>query len=121
MAQHPHSAQSNGSHGGHGSHGESHEAHGSLKSYVIGFVLSIILTIIPIVLVLNDIVEGTAAYAVLFATAILQFVVQLFFFMHLKEEASPRWNLMTLLLGLMIVLIIIVGSIWIMLNNQVTY
>lgn len=113
--QHPHS------HGSHGAHGESHEAHGSLKSYVIGYVLSLILTIIPIVFVLNDIVEGTAAVVLLFVTAILQFFVQLFFFMHLREESKPRWNLMTLLLGLMIVLIIVVGSIWIMLNNQVTY
>ncbi|MBB6634445.1 cytochrome o ubiquinol oxidase subunit IV [Cohnella thailandensis] len=100
------------------SHDE-HESHGSLKSYVIGFVLSLILTAIPLIFVLNDIVEGTAANVVLLVTAVLQFVVQLFFFMHLKEEKKPRWNLMALILGLVIVLVIVIGSIWIMGNNEV--
>ncbi|WP_027091304.1 cytochrome o ubiquinol oxidase subunit IV [Cohnella thermotolerans] len=112
MAQHPtgHS---------HDAHGDSHESHGSLKSYVIGFVLSLVLTIIPLVAVLNDIVEGTAARVVLLVTAVLQFVVQLFFFMHLREEKKPRWNLMALILGLVIVLTIVIGSIWIMTYNAV--
>ncbi|THF84119.1 cytochrome o ubiquinol oxidase subunit IV [Cohnella fermenti] len=102
----------------HDSHGE-HESHGSLKSYVLGFVLSLILTAIPLIFVLNDIVEGTAANVILLATAVLQFVVQLFFFMHLREEKKPRWNLMALILGLVIVLVIVLGSIWIMGNNEV--
>lgn len=102
----------------HGHEGE-HEAHGSLKSYVIGFLLSLILTIIPLVLVLNDWVEGTAAYIVLLGSAVLQFVVQLFFFMHLKEEKKPRYNLMVLIFGLVILLTIVGGSMWIMAYNKV--
>ncbi|WP_239615757.1 cytochrome o ubiquinol oxidase subunit IV [Cohnella mopanensis] len=111
MAQHP-------EHGAHEAH-DSHEAHGSLKSYVIGFVFSLVLTAIPLIVVLNDMLEGTAATVVLLGSAILQFVVQLFFFMHLKEEGKPRYNLMVLILGLIIVLTIVGGSIWIMANNQV--
>ncbi|SFB46775.1 cytochrome o ubiquinol oxidase operon protein cyoD [Cohnella sp. OV330] len=113
MAQH---------HDTHASHGaDAHESHGSLKSYVLGFVLSLILTAIPLILVLNDIVTGNAADVVLLATAVLQFVVQLFFFMHLKEEKKPRYNLMVLLLGLVIVLTIVAGSIWIMKYNMVAH
>ncbi|MFD2331321.1 cytochrome o ubiquinol oxidase subunit IV [Cohnella sp. GCM10020058] len=113
MAQH---------HDTHASHGaDAHESHGSLKSYVIGFVLSLILTAIPLILVLNDIVTGNAADVVLLGTAVLQFVVQLFFFMHLKEEKKPRYNLMTLLLGLVIVVTIVAGSIWIMKYNMVAH
>ncbi|WP_217593125.1 cytochrome o ubiquinol oxidase subunit IV [Cohnella sp. GbtcB17] len=113
MAQH---------HDTHASHGaDAHESHGSLKSYVLGFVLSLILTAIPLILVLNDIVTGNAADVVLLVTAVLQFVVQLFFFMHLKEEKKPRYNLMTLLLGLVIVLTIVAGSIWIMKYNMVAH
>ncbi|MBB3110404.1 cytochrome o ubiquinol oxidase operon protein cyoD [Paenibacillus phyllosphaerae] len=100
-------------------HGAHDGGHGSLKSYVIGFVLSIVLTIIPLVLVLNDIVEGTAAKVVLLVTAFLQFVVQLVFFMHLKEESKPRYNLMSLLLGVLLVLTIVIGSVWIMTYNKV--
>ncbi|MDG0794411.1 cytochrome o ubiquinol oxidase subunit IV [Cohnella ginsengisoli] len=113
MAQH---------HDTHASHGaDAHESHGSLKSYVLGFVLSLILTAIPLILVLNDIVTGNAADVVLLVTAVLQFVVQLFFFMHLKEEKKPRYNLMVLLLGLVIVLTIVAGSIWIMKYNMVSH
>ncbi|WP_256759227.1 cytochrome o ubiquinol oxidase subunit IV [Cohnella sp. WQ 127256] len=111
MAQH----QAHDSHGAH----DAHEAHGSLKSYVIGFILSLVLTAIPLIIVLNDMLEGTAATVVLLGFAILQFVVQLVYFMHLKEEGKPRYNLMVLILGLIIVLTIVAGSIWIMTFNKV--
>jgi len=111
-----HSAQ--GTHGAHDAH-EEHVTHGSLKSYVIGFLMSLVLTAIPLIIVLNDILEGTAAKVVLLGSAVLQFVVQLVYFMHLKEEGKPRYNLMVLILGLVIVLTIVAGSIWIMTYNKV--
>lgn len=98
---------------------EGHESHGSLKSYVIGFLLSLVLTAIPLIVVLNDLLEGTPAKVVLLGSAVLQFVVQLIYFMHLKEEEKPRYNLMVLLLGIAIVLTIVAGSIWIMTYNKV--
>lgn len=101
------------------SHGAHDESHGSLKSYVIGFVLSIVLTIIPLVVVLNDMMGKTATLVVILIAAVLQFVIQLFFFMHLREEKEPRWNVMALILGFIIVITIIVGSIWIMGNNVI--
>jgi cytochrome o ubiquinol oxidase subunit IV len=116
MAQHTnHGAGDRGAHDDHGSR----EAHGSLKSYVTGFVLSLVLTIIPLVVVMNGLLERTATIIVLLGTAVLQFVVQLFYFMHLKEEGKPRWNLMVLILGLIIVLTVVAGSIWIMTYNKV--
>jgi len=96
-----------------------HESHGSLKSYVIGFVLSLVLTAIPLLVVLNGWLAGAPARAVLFGAAILQFLVQLIFFMHLREEKKPRYNLMALLLGLIILVLIVGGSIWIMTYNQI--
>ncbi|MFC5403531.1 cytochrome o ubiquinol oxidase subunit IV [Cohnella soli] len=111
MAQHS-------AHGAHDAH-DNHEAHGSLKSYVIGFVLSLVLTAVSLIVVLNDVLTGTAAKVVIMIAAILQFVVQLFYFMHLKEEGKPRWNLMVLILGLIIVLTVVAGSIWIMTYNKV--
>ncbi|SDX20825.1 cytochrome o ubiquinol oxidase subunit IV [Paenibacillus sp. CF384] len=110
MAQH-----GNELHGEHGGH--TGGSHGSLKEYVTGFVLSIILTIIPLLIVMNHWMHGKALVAVLLGTAVLQFVLQLVFFMHLRDERGPRYNLMTLLLGLVVVITIVVGSIWIMTNN----
>ncbi|WEK56412.1 MAG: cytochrome o ubiquinol oxidase subunit IV [Candidatus Cohnella colombiensis] len=90
-----------------------------MKSYVIGFVMSLVLTIIPIVIVMNDLLEGVSAKVVLMVAAILQFVVQLVYFMHLREEKKPRYNFMVLILGLVIVLTVVAGSIWIMTFNKV--
>ena len=98
---------------------DAHESHGSLKSYVIGFLLSLVLTAIPLIVVLNDLMEGTPAKVLLLGSAVLQFVVQLFYFMHLKEEQKPRYNLAVLLLGIAIVVTIVAGSIWIMTYNKV--
>lgn len=103
MSQHEH----------HGDHN-----HGSLKSYVIGFILSIVLTIIPLVLVMNNMLSKTALMVTIMVMAILQFVIQLFFFMHVREGEKPRYNVQTLILGLVIVFTIVAGSIWIMTFNK---
>jgi cytochrome o ubiquinol oxidase operon protein cyoD len=95
------------------------EGHGSFKSYTLGFLCSIVLTVIPIAIVLNGWLEGTANAVVLMAAAVLQLVVQLLFFMHLREEKKPRYNLISLLLGLVILLVIVAGSMWIMMYNIV--
>ncbi|USG64556.1 cytochrome o ubiquinol oxidase subunit IV [Brevibacillus ruminantium] len=101
----------------HENHGEHH---GSLKAYVIGFILSIILTIIPLVLVMNHILTGTALVFTIMAMAVAQLLVQLFFFMHIREGDKPRYNVQALILGVVIVFTIVAGSMWIMtFNSQV--
>lgn len=101
----------------HGNHGDHHN-HGSLKSYVIGFVLSIVLTIIPLVMVMNNLFDKTTTVIWILVMAVLQFIVQLFFFMHIREGEKPRYNVQTLILGLVIVFTIIAGSIWIMMFSK---
>lgn len=95
------------------------ENHGSIRSYTIGFLCSIILTLIPVGIVLGDWLEGKARAYSLMLAGVLQLVVQLFFFMHLKEEKSPRYNLISLILGLIILIVIVAGSMWIMMYNMV--
>lgn len=95
------------------------EAHGSFKSYTVGFLISIVLTVIPIAIVLNDWLEGMSSAVVLMAAGVLQLFVQLLFFMHLREEKKPRYNLISLILGLVILLVIVAGSMWIMMYNMV--
>lgn len=103
----------------HGHGHDEHESHGSLKSYVIGFVLSIVLTILPLVVVMNDMMDRTPTLIFILIMAVLQFVVQLFFFMHLREEKKPRYNVMALIFGIVILITVVAGSIWIMAYNQV--
>src|SRR5690348_8415366 len=97
-----------------------HEHTGSIKAYIIGFIFSIVLTIIPLVLVLEHLLaKSTLMVSILFA-AVLQFVIQLFFFMHIRDGEGPRYNVMALVLGLVFVATIVVGAMWIMsFNSQV--
>ncbi|GAA4719781.1 cytochrome o ubiquinol oxidase subunit IV [Brevibacillus fulvus] len=94
-----------------------HEAHGSVKAYVIGFLLSIVLTIIPLLLVLNHMLsKGWLVFAIMLM-AVLQFIIQLVFFMHIREGEGPKYNVMALILGIVIVFTIVAGSMWIMSFN----
>ncbi|CAH0294452.1 cytochrome o ubiquinol oxidase subunit IV [Priestia megaterium] len=96
------------------------ENHGSLKAYTIGFIFSIILTIIPLMLVLNHVFSKNILLASILGMAVLQFFIQLFFFMHIKDGEKPRYNVMALILGIVFVITIVAGSIWIMtFNSQV--
>jgi cytochrome o ubiquinol oxidase subunit IV len=92
------------------------QQHGSLKSYTTGFVLSVIFTIIPYALVVRDIISGNVLVAALVGFAFVQLIIQLLFFLHLGRESKPRWNLMIFLFMLLVLLILVLGSLWIM-NN----
>ncbi|MDP4086952.1 MAG: cytochrome C oxidase subunit IV family protein [Bacillota bacterium] len=97
-----------------------HENHGSIKAYITGFMFSIVLTVIPLVLVLNHLLAKTALEVSILLAAVLQFVIQLFFFMHIKDGEGPRYNVMALILGIVFVVTIAAGTIWIMtFNSQV--
>ncbi len=87
---------------------------GNLKSYVTGFVLSIVLTLIPYFLVTNHLLSEGLLVAVIVAFAFAQLVVQLLFFLHMRHEAKPRLNLLIFISFLGIILIVVIGSIWIM-------
>jgi cytochrome o ubiquinol oxidase operon protein cyoD len=100
-------------------HQEHAEHTGSLKAYVTGFILSIILTIIPLFLVLNHMLGKTGLTISILLAAVLQFIIQLFFFMHIRDGEGPRYNVAALTLGIVFVLTIVIGAIWIMEFNEV--
>lgn len=94
-----------------------HDTHeGSLRSYTAGFALSLLFTIIPFVLVVQDVFSGNVQVAMLLGFAVLQFMVQAIFFLHLGRETKPRWKLVTLLFAVFIVALVVIGSLWIMYN-----
>lgn len=98
--------------GGHAPHGHG-SGHGPThKQYIIGFVLAIVLTVIPFVLVMNHTVAGTPAVIAGFAVA--QILVHVVFFLHVNSTPEQRWNLTALLYTLLMVFVIIGGSLWIM-------
>lgn len=87
---------------------------GSLKSYATGFILSIVLTIIPFALVMTGALPGSYMMSGIFAAAVLQIVVHLHYFLHLDTSSSMRWNVMALVFALLIIILFVGGSLWIM-------
>ncbi len=95
---------------------------GSSRSYIIGFVLSLILTLLVYWLVWQHVSSHhlTFSHSVLTlgigGLAIIQFIVQLVFFFHMGRESRPRWNLMMFGFMLLVIGIVVGGSLWIMQN-----
>jgi cytochrome o ubiquinol oxidase operon protein cyoD len=90
--------------------------HGSLTSYIIGFVLSIVFTLLAYWLVVYDVFAGGLLVAAIVLLAIAQLLVQLLFFLHLGKEKAPRWNLVVFSFMVLVVVIVVGGSLWIMKN-----
>lgn len=90
------------------------EYHGSYKAYLIGFILSLTLTLISFYLVYVKALPPASLIYTLSALAIVQAIVQLIFFLHVGKEDSPRWETLIFLFMVLILLIIVFGSIWIM-------
>lgn len=91
-------------------------ARGSVRSYVTGFVLSLILTLTAYLLVVHGVFSGWTLVYALAALAVSQLLVQLVCFLHLGRESRPRWNLTVMLFAVMVVAILVFGSLWIMKN-----
>jgi cytochrome o ubiquinol oxidase operon protein cyoD len=86
----------------------------STKSYTLGFVLSIIFTLIPFYVIKVGGLSNTLIIICIFLSAIIQLFIQLFFFMHLGEEKGPKYNNGSLLFTILTTLIFVLGTIWIM-------
>ena len=107
----PHGAiRGDAPHGGHAAHG----GHGTRRSYIVGFLLAIALTIVPFGLVMTHAALGTPVIIALFALA--QICVHIVYFLHVDRSQEQRWNLMALVFTAIVVCIILGGSIWIMHN-----
>jgi cytochrome o ubiquinol oxidase operon protein cyoD len=91
------------------------DLHISLKGYMTGFVLSVILTAIPFWLVMGNVFDkpGTTAIVIL-AFAAVQIVVHMVYFLHLNAQSQGGWNMLALIFTLVLVVITLSGSLWVM-------
>ncbi|RWX80792.1 cytochrome o ubiquinol oxidase subunit IV [Neorhizobium lilium] len=103
-------------HQAHHGHSHGHEAgHGTFKSYMTGFVLSVILTAIPFWLVMGDVFESKimTVSLIMFLGAI-QIVVHMVYFLHMNTRSEGGWTIMALIFTIVIVFIALSGSLWVM-------
>jgi cytochrome o ubiquinol oxidase subunit IV len=102
-------------HGGTHGEGYSHGAQGTFRSYMTGFVLSVILTAIPFWLVMGNVLDDTLLTGiVIMALAAMQIVVHMVYFLHMNTKSEGGWTFLALLFTLTLVVITLVGSIWVM-------
>ena len=91
-------------------------SHGSVKSYMIGFILSIILTGIPFWMVMDGSASHGTIRGVVLVCAVVQVLVHLVYFLHLDSKSEGGWNMVAIVFSAIIILIVVVGSLWIMWN-----
>jgi len=90
------------------------EWHGNLHSYLIGFIISLILTTSAFALVITKALPDQTLIGIIVFLALVQAILQLFFFLHVGQEADPKWETLIFCLMIVILLIIAIGSLWIM-------
>lgn len=93
---------------------EHHGWNKSFKPLLIGFTLSILLTIAAYRILTRYHLTHGFLMVTLFSFCIIQACVQLTFFLHLGVESKPRWNLITFLFAILVIVVVVGGSIWIM-------
>ncbi|MBB4567812.1 cytochrome o ubiquinol oxidase subunit IV [Rhizobium leucaenae] len=100
----------------HGHHHGGHEAgHGTFKSYMTGFILSVILTAIPFWLVMAKVFsDPTVTAALIMIFGAIQIIVHMIYFLHMNTKSEGGWNMMALIFTIVLVIIALSGSLWVM-------
>lgn len=85
--------------------------------YCGGTIVAALLTVAIYLITTHQLVaEGTLLAVIILIFAIVQTIFQLLVFLHILDGDKPRWKLHSLLFVVGTILIIVVGSIWIMKN-----
>jgi len=87
-----------------------------LSRYFIGFILSVFYTVTAYFITVKSKASFWTLITVLVVLAVAQLAVQLLYFLHLGEELRPRWQLLAFGFMSLVVVILVVGSLWIMSN-----
>jgi cytochrome o ubiquinol oxidase operon protein cyoD len=97
MSQHDHDAHS----------------HGSVGSYLVGFVLSVILTAIPFWAVMTGAFDRATMFAVIVVAAVVQIVVHLKYFLHLNFTKEGKIDTLSFIFTAIIIVMVVALSVWI--------
>ena len=87
-----------------------------VRGYVVGLVLSIILTAMSFYVASSELLWGPGIGMGLAVLAIAQMGVHLVFFLHITTAPDSTNNVLALAFGVLIVFLVLAGSLWIMSN-----
>ena len=88
--------------------------HGTMRDYVVGFALSVVLTAIPFWLVMERPLSAGVTVAAVLALAVVQIIVHMVYFLHMSPKAEGGWTITSLLFTIIVVAIMLSGSLWVM-------
>lgn len=87
-----------------------------LKTTLTGFVLAVVLTVIPFLAVTFQLGSRTVLATVIVVTAIVQILVHLRYFLGIRLQKSGTDNLLPLLFACVLLFIMVGGTLWVMTN-----
>lgn len=98
-------------------HLDSRNSQSRYISYVVGFILSILITLAAYIVVVKHLWPMQTLVYIILGIGVVQLVVQLVFFLHIGR--GSKWKFITFIFAILVVLIVVVGTIWIM--NHLNY
>lgn len=107
-------SQDSHKHDGHDHHDDG-GYHATYKGYLIGFVLAVLLTVVPFWLVMGNVLASPRLTAfVILAFAAVQMVVHMVYFLHMNSKVEGGWSMLSMIFTVALVVIMLSGSIWVM-------
>ena len=102
----------------HAGHGHDHDdLHVTKGDYVKGFILAVILTVIPFWLVMADVIQNrTTAVLVLGIFAMVQVVVHMVYFLHMNGKIQGGWTMLSTIFTIVFLAVTIIGTLWVMVH-----
>jgi len=85
----------------------------TLKNYIIGYALSLLLTALSFGIVWTHVAAHMTLLWLLFALALVQIYVQVIYFLHIGRTSKGA-DIFALSLATLLVIIVVGGSLWIM-------
>ena len=86
-----------------------------MGDYVKGFILAVILTVIPFYLVMSGAIQDRATgLVVLGAFAIVQVVVHMVYFLHMNGKLQGGWTMLSTVFTVVFLAIGVAGTLWVM-------
>ncbi len=98
----------------HGDEGHGDAVAAGIRGYLVGLALAILLTATSFFVASTHLVWTPSIPVALVALAVAQMGVHLVFFLHLTTGADNTNNVMALAFGVLIVILVMGGSLWIM-------
>ena len=86
----------------------------TVVKHTIGFIASIILTLLAVFVTLYTSLFFEAKVTIIFGFAFIQAFLQLLMFMHLTEGKDGRVQLAKVIFAIIITLCIVIGTFWVM-------